>query len=151
MGIDVKVHMNPKFGLNDVVEHLKSQGCENIQVNQSTGYDHFVVIFDHLGNRRMINYMNNLGLFGSPIMLIGKWGNIEDLMESIVQKFGGVFIPDDSTNDSKIYTEGMTQYNEGDAVFVLKWALAKGLVSGSTVEDVVEAQKHFEARLKRSK
>lgn len=148
MGVDAKIHLNSEFKLGHVVEYLKYTGAESVAVLACDDrFDHFTITFEIFGELRTLFFHNNLGIFGSHLASLGQWGHYEEILKPIVQAFGGIYIPNDCTEENiEVFEDrnaGASAYNDCNALFVHKWALARGLVDDSRAEDIAEAQEQF--------
>jgi len=147
MGIDVNVHMNPEFNAKHVVNHLEGVGAKEVELSWPLDFepDYFTIAFTWGDEDRVLHFHCNLGIFKSHKLSVGAWGSAEEIMEGIVEKFGGVFVPNDCEDNAVIYDQA--QYNTGNGLFVHKWALAHGYIEDSRVEDIVEARRIFKEKI----
>jgi len=148
MGIDVDGHVNPEFNASHVQDHLISVGAENVEMEWPLDRtpDYFVIKFKYKGEQRLLHFHCNLGIFKSHKISLGAWGYAEEVIKGILEKFGGLFVPNDCSDDAVIYDQA--QYNTGNALFVHKWALAHGYIDDSRVEDIQKAGEIFEEKIR---
>ena len=149
MGIDVNVHMNPEFDAKHVEDHLKSIGATDVELRLGISGEptYFIIQFKYRDENRVLSFHVNDGIFKSHKLSVSAWGSAEEIMESIAQKFGGVFVPNDC-EDGQATVYDQAQYNTNNALFVHKWALAKGYIDGSGESDIVEALKVFNEKIR---
>lgn len=144
MSVRVKVHLNPEFGVEHVKDHLVSVGANDVKVELALKYtpEYCKITFEYKGQERCLNFHYRLGIFNSNLLTLNLWGSAEEIMEGIVEKFGGILIPNEcEEGNATVY--GSANYNTQDALFVHKWAIAHGHVTGSKLEDIIEAHKSF--------
>jgi len=149
MGVDTKGHVNRSIEVEDIRDTLKSMGADKIDIKMGTCSAHFIILFDHMDYQRMMHFHYGLGLFGSNIISLGADEQAETIIEEIVHRFGGVFIPNDCEDgNATVYDDSNAMLNNGDAKYILKWGIANGYIKGSTTYDVNVAQEKFDEWLR---
>lgn len=147
MGIDVHGHITNKFGVKEVVEFLASQGLQEVRWESTHSPGYYVILLVDGKDKRTLHFHTGGGIFGSHLVSLRKWGNAESIVKSVVDQFSGVFVPNDCEAGAVLIDQG--SYVESESIFVLRWALARGIVEDSSVESVIKASEAFEAWLRR--
>lgn len=155
MSVSTKAHINPTFNVEDVVAFLSATD-EVSKLDRREGVDstHHVINFFLGDEQRMMHFHYGLGLFGSHLLSIGRWGAGPALVRDIVAAFSGIYIPDDCNEDGiEVFDDRdscSASYCTAEAIFLLKWGITNRIISKSRTDDVVEAKKEFDRQYKRS-
>lgn len=149
MGVDTQAHIHNDFDPDMISDFVSNRFDVHTRVRPiehkgMSGY--YQILFVYNDNDRIMHVHMNRGIFGSHLLSMGKDEDSNDILKQITEQFSGVFIPDDCDDGdgtpSKLF-HNESSYNDGNAKFLLKWALSKDYIIDSRFEDVEEANRQF--------
>ncbi len=140
MSVDTKGNIPREFDAERVRDCIQSLGAESVVIRETGMPGYTQIMFAYNGDARMVHFHFGHGVFGSNIVSMGCDDDGQTIIRGIVERFSGLFQEADTTDDME-RIEGA--YSESSAIFVLRWAIAKGYVTGSTAEDMAEADRRF--------
>lgn len=150
MGVDTQAHISKDFDAGMVATFVEKRfdtevKLINVEGRMMVGYHQ--LMFNLNGDNRMINFHTGIGIFGSNLVTMGMDEDSKEVMKSLCEQFSGVYIPNDCEDDdgtgAKMF-DGSAAYNEGNAEYLLKWALSNDYIKDSRVKDIEEASRRFE-------
>jgi len=154
MGIDVKGHIDSKFEAEDVCDVLVSMGASGVKIEErnSTHTSFHQIYFSYSGQDRVMFFHYGFGLFGSNLISLGKSGCADLIIEEIVHRFSGIYIPNDCEDgNATVYTSEASMYSQGEGIFLFKWGIANGHIQDTSVESLIYAKKKFDEMIGRNK
>lgn len=153
MGVDVNLHLNPEFDVSNVTDYLKHIGCTDVSVKSNYEIDptYFNIFFTLNEEKRMMHFHHGLGIFNSHKISMGASGCAWEVIDQLAGAFGGIAVPNDCEDgNASVYTDCGSEFSKGSAIFILKWGLSKGIIHGSSVDDLIKAKEAFDKSMGRN-
>ena len=145
MGLDVKAHI-PTWAGTRMISNVASSMGYKAELRRPEAVDGMeqIAIYEGEALLMTVTLFHGFGVFGSNLISSSSRECTIQFFDEVVSRFGGILQPQDSTDVCEI-REGL--YHEGDAVFVLRWGIANGVIGGSKKADVQKAEEAFEEHI----